>query len=112
MLAAPASHNVSFHCPDCQRALTPPYAPPTVLNCPSCGTKMTPRPQGTKPHVQCPKCHTVSDAYVSDRCPKCGGAWQAFTSTTTSAQSPEAAFKHGVKAQSGPTANNLGLGAK
>ncbi|MSQ08718.1 MAG: hypothetical protein EXR44_05400 [Dehalococcoidia bacterium] len=69
---------------------------------------MSPRSRGARPHVQCPKCHAISDAYVSDHCPKCGGTWQAFTSITSSAQTPEAAFKHGVKPQGGPTANNLG----
>jgi hypothetical protein len=102
---------VTFKCPTCARVLSPAYAPPSVPNCPSCSSKMRPEYAAGAPHmrVQCPRCHTVEDAYAHDRCPKCDGAWQGFTSQGSSQQDPAAAFRGtGVSPQRGPTANNLG----
>ena len=111
MTATPA---LCFRCPDCQDTIEPRYEPPSAPNCPSCGTKMgpEPRPAGCT-HVYCPRCHLVADAYASDRCPRCDGPWHGFTSQTSSAQEPEAAFRHsGVNPDLGPTANNLGPTAR
>ena len=53
--------------------------------------------------------HTVAEAYSSDCCSKCGGPWQGFTSQTSPAQDPQAAFRGtGVTPYEEPTANNLG----
>ncbi len=102
---------VHFRCHNCLRLLTPPYPPHSAPNCPSCGVKMQAEWSGVVMHVQCPKCHTTSDAYKTDRCPKCDGPWQGFTSESSPAQDPDAAFKSGaIRKHAGPTANNLGPG--
>ena len=114
MTTATTRRPVTFRCSNCLHALTPPFAPPSAPNCPSCGTKMRAQwaSESERMHVQCPRCHTVAEAYSSDRCPKCGGPWQGFTSQTSPAQDPQAAFRGtGVTPYEEPTANNLGPGA-
>ncbi len=109
-----ATGMTTFRCPGCEHAIAPAYPPPSAPNCPSCGVKMAPGPAAAEPvRVYCPRCHAVDDAYVHDRCPKCGGPWHGFTSSTSAAQVPEAAFRGtGVLPNPGPTANNLGPGAR
>lgn len=52
------------------------------LPCPTCATPMVPDPKGqaSAANVYCPRCKIAVGLANSDRCPDCGGEWEALPS--------------------------------
>ena len=76
-----ASTFFGYKCPKCNSKITVGVvAGADELNCPNCGTTMVPDDEGqaSAGNVYCPNCNSTFGLVTSDRCPECGGEFEAI----------------------------------